>query len=520
MKRRTMIKMLCIAVLICITAFSLNGCKKDNKNNISKYVNDTAEEASLDKFNNPDTKLATLIGTIHGDVALERLPDIKLSYTNNISDGIQQVINGVIDGFVLDKPVAEYAVIETDGIMIYPDEFEKNTNAFACNKNADGLALSKQISEYILKIKENGELEEMRSKWFSLDEDKKVVSIPKDCGSGTIDFAVNCTIVPFTYIKEEKPVGLDIDIMSGFCREYGYGLNIVNLDFSGIIAGISSGKYDVGGSCITVTEERKESMYFTEPYYDGGIVLILKTEKENSNQSFISSVKSSFNKTFIRESRWKMVIRGMKMTLFISVFSIIFGTILGFIICMLRMTQNRVVNLLTSVFTRLVQGTPIIVLLLILFYIVFAPCGMNGIWVSIITLALNMSVFVSEMMKSGIESVDKGQNEAALALGYTKSQSFFKIVFPQAVCNFIPVYRGQVITLIQTSSIVGYIGVEDLTRISDIIRARTYEAFFPIIATALIYFMIFGVFTAFLIKIQHLIEPNRKKRKVKGVIMK
>ena len=481
------------------------------------YANDTAENASLDKFNDADTKFAALIGTIEGDVALERLPDIEMSYTNSISDGIQQVMNGVVDGYVLDKPIAEYAVIETGGIMIYPDEFENNKTAFACKKDAEGLALSNQISEYIIKIKENGRLEEMRNKWFSLDEDKKVVSIPKDSGSGTINFAVNCSIVPFTYIKEEKPVGLDIEIMSEFCRENGYGLNIVNLDFSGIIAGISSGKYDVGGSCITVTEERMESMYFTEPYYDGGIVLILKSEKEKSGESFISSVKSSFSKTFIRESRWKMVVRGIRMTLFVSVFAIIIGTALGFIICMLRRMEKRVINAIVSVFVRIVQGTPIIVLLLILFYIVFANTGFDGKWVSIFTLAINMSVYVSEMMKKGIESVDRGQNEAALALGYTKSQAFFKIVFPQAARNFMPVYRGQVLSLIQTSSIVGYIGVEDLTRISDLIRARTYEAFFPIIATAVIYFIICGIFTLILMKIQKIFEPDRRKRTVKGV---
>ena len=127
--------------------------------------------------------------------------------------------------------------------------------------------------------------------------------------------------------------------------------------------------------------------------------------------------------------------------------------------------------------------------------------------------------YTSEMMRSGIETVDKGQNEAALAMGYTKIQTFFKIIFPQAARNFLPVLKGEFISMVKMTSVVGYIAVQDLTKVSDIIRSRTMEAFFPLIVTAIIYFALANVMTAMISLVERRIEPKRRKRTVKGVRM-
>ena len=232
-------------------------------------------------------------------------------------------------------------------------------------------------------------------------------------------------------------------------------------------------------------------------------------------EGLITSLKSSFVRTFVMESRWKLVVNGIGVTIFISILSAVFGTVLGFLICLMRLSRNKVAYAIAITYIRILQGTPMVVLLMILFYVVFARTGLDGVWVAIIGFGMNFGAYVSEMMRTGIEAVDKGQMEAALALGYTKPRAFFKIVVPQAARHFLPVYQGEFISLVKMTSVVGYIAIHDLTKASDIIRSRTYEAFFPLVTTAIIYFIIAWVLTRALTAIQKRIDPRNRRKRIK-----
>ena len=274
---------------------------------------------------------------------------------------------------------------------------------------------------------------------------------------------------------------------------------------------------------MSITEQRKESVDFATSYYKGGIVLVVKNTTANTvaeKTSFFASVAKSFDKNFIREDRWKLIADGIGVTLLISISSAIFGSILGFAICMLRRMKSKLASGVARVFIRVIQGTPIVVFLMILYYVVFGSSKINAIWVAIIGFTLNFAAYVSEMIRTGIEAVDKGQIEAAEAIGFSKAKTFFKITFPQAATHFLPVYKGEFISLVKMTSVVGYIAIQDLTKMSDIIRSRTYEAFFPLIATAVIYFVIAYVFTLLIDFVEFKIDPKRRKRIVKGVTVK
>ena len=125
---------------------------------------------------------------------------------------------------------------------------------------------------------------------------------------------------------------------------------------------------------------------------------------------------------------------------------------------------------------------------------------------------MNFGAYASEIMRSGIEGIDVGQREAALALGYTENQAFFKFIFPQAAVRFLPVYRGEIVSLLKSTSIVGYIAIQDLTKMSDIIRSRTYEAFFPLIATAIIYFVLAWIISLMLKFVLKAVDKRSRKR--------
>ena len=206
---------------------------------------------------------------------------------------------------------------------------------------------------------------------------------------------------------------------------------------------------------------------------------------------------------------------GIGVTIFISILSAVFGTVLGFLICLMRLSKNKVADAIAITYIRILQGTPMVVLLMILFYVVFARTGIDGVWVAIIGFGMNFGAYVSEMMRTGIEAVDRGQMEAALALGYSKPRAFFKIVVPQAARHFLPVYQGEFISLVKMTSVVGYIAIHDLTKASDIIRSRTYEAFFPLVTTAIIYFIIAWLLTRALTAIQKRIDPVRRRNRRK-----
>ncbi|MCR5795810.1 MAG: amino acid ABC transporter permease [Solobacterium sp.] len=206
--------------------------------------------------------------------------------------------------------------------------------------------------------------------------------------------------------------------------------------------------------------------------------------------------------------------RGITTTCLITVCSVLVGTLLAFAVCLLRRTGSKLANLLSDIYVRLLQGTPTVVLLMILFYVVFARTGLSAVTVAIIGFALNLGAYGSEILRSGIGAVDPGQREAALAVGYSENQAFFRFILPQAAMNFLPVYRGEIVSLLKSTSVVGYISVQDLTKMSDIIRSRTYEAFFPLIITAALYFLLAWIITLGIACLLKKIDPKRgRKRK-------
>ena len=157
---------------------------------------------------------------------------------------------------------------------------------------------------------------------------------------------------------------------------------------------------------------------------------------------------------------------------------------------------------------------------MLLYYIIFRGIDISGILVAILGFGLYYGVALSEVFRTGIDSVDKGEREAAAALGFRPFAIFKRIVLPQAVNHVFGLYKGQFVALVKGTSIVGYIAIQDLTKAGDIIRSRTYDAFFPIIATAVIYFAVTWVFVALLSLIEVRLEPKKRERTLKGVVCK
>ena len=201
------------------------------------------------------------------------------------------------------------------------------------------------------------------------------------------------------------------------------------------------------------------------------------------------SISESFYNNLIEEDRYRMILDGLQVTLIITFCAAILGTLLGGLVCWMRMSRRHWLQKVAKVYIDIMRGTPVLVLLMLMYYVVLAPMKATGIVVAVITFAMNLAAYVSEMLRTGIQGIDRGQTEAGLALGYTRRQTFFRIVMPQVIKSVMPVYQGEVISLLKGTSVVGYIAVADMTRASDLIRSRTFDAFFPLIFSAIIYFI-------------------------------
>ncbi|MBQ7561937.1 MAG: transporter substrate-binding domain-containing protein [Synergistaceae bacterium] len=464
--------------------------------------------------------------SVHDQAARENLPHSEILYLDNYANQMSALLDGKVDAMIRDEPEA-IVLKELNPQLDYIHEYLMSyDNAFIAAKNEHGDKLLAQLNEFIKQADNNGTLKNLRDIWFHSDESKKVMTDYENLPdiNGVINFATDPETPPFTYIRDNKAVGYDIEIIARFCKEYGYKLIIENIDFGGLLASVASGKSDLAGGAITITNERAQQVNFSEPIYRGGNVLIY-LKQDNLNQEikraeqaaqswlteFMKDLESSFERTFLRENRWQLFAEGTLITLTITVLAIIFGTLLGFAIYMMCRRGNLLANLFARFSVWLIHGMPIIVLLMILYYVVFSNVAISGLWVAVIAFTLIFGLNVYTMILSGVGAVDKGQTEAALALGFSDSRTFFTVILPQAALHFMPGFKAAVVELIKSTAIVGYIAVQDLTKMGDIIRSRTYEAFFPLIAVAVIYFILAGILNLFSGMIHNRLKPERRK---------
>lgn len=206
----------------------------------------------------------------------------------------------------------------------------------------------------------------------------------------------------------------------------------------------------------------------------------------------LHNLQESFTANIIREDRWLLILDGLQATMVIALGAAAAGTAIGIAVCALHMARFPLFRFFGGAYITLVRGLPVLLLLMLIFYVVFASVSISPVGVAVIAFAINFGAYAAVMFRNGIESVPPAQTEAGLALGFTRLQTFYRIVLPQALRRIFPVYRSELITMVKTTSIVGYIGVQDLTRAGDLIRSRTFEAFFPLLLVALLYFAIIG----------------------------
>ena len=214
----------------------------------------------------------------------------------------------------------------------------------------------------------------------------------------------------------------------------------------------------------------------------------------------LSGFVSKLSSTFLEKDRWQYLTNGLLSTLLITALALVIGLVLGFVIAVIRSTHDKtgrlkIANLICRVYLTVIRGTPMVVQLLIIYFVIFGSVNINKILVAVIAFGLNSAAYVAEIVRSGIMSIDNGQFEAGASLGFGYTQTMVSIILPQALKNVLPALANEAIVLLKETSVSGYIAINDLTKGGDTIRSQTYEAFLPLIAVALIYLVMVMFFS-------------------------
>ena len=234
-------------------------------------------------------------------------------------------------------------------------------------------------------------------------------------------------------------------------------------------------------------------------------------------EDFFSGLAQSFESTFITDNRWLQLLKGLGVTIEITLVAALIGLVIGFLLAMIRSTYDmqlrgkkcvrfsdyvlKILNAICNFYITIIRGTPVVIQLMIMYFIVFAS-SRNGIFAAFISFGMNSGAYVAEIVRSGIMSIDKGQFEASRSLGFNYTKTMTIVILPQAFKNILPALGNEFIVLVKETSVAGYVALQDLTYIGNYIRSRTYEAFFPLITIALIYLIIVLILQFFLKKLE------------------
>lgn len=473
-----------VCLLACLLSLLVAGCGSSGSSKTIKSASDLTG------------KIVGVQEGTTGDLDITDDKDIKVKSVERFNTGyeaVQALKQGKIDAVIIDDQPAQTFVNQVKGLKILDEPFEEEQYAICFQKGSD---LTSQFNTAMEELKNDGTLDKIINAYLDASSKNKtlqsaVYTSPAgtDTSKGTLKMATSADFPPYEYHADDDSIlGIDAEVAQAICDKLGYKLEIEDMKFDSIITSVSAGKDDFGMAGMTVTDERKKSVDFSDTYVTAQQAIIVKASSTASGQSLAQQFKTNF----IDGSRWKLLLQGLGTTLEITLFAVIIGIVLGFLCAVVRCAHDqtgglKVLNFICKLYTTVIRGTPTLLQLLIWYFVVFAAVDVNKIFVCVIAFGLNSGAYVCEIVRSGIMSVDAGQMEAGRSLGFSYSKTMWYIILPQAFKNVLPAIGNEVITLLKETSIAGYIAVTDLTKAGDIIRSRTFSAFLPYIAVALIY---------------------------------
>ena len=488
-------------------------------------VNDEKSPVSNNAITSVDDLLGKNIGVQLGTTGDTFATDYEKDGTANLerytkaADAIQALNQNKIDCVIIDEQPALSFVALNPNLAILEEEFAVEEYAL-CVKKGNTELLNK-INEALKKLKADGTLDKIATNYIGTDEEKGTMPYQKKDiqRTGKLVVATNAEFKPYEYIENNQIVGIDMDIMQAVCDELGFDMEIENMAFDSILPAIQSGKADVGAAGMTVTEDRKQNVDFSDSYTTSKQVIIINKGTDTSSNVSTNTKNLSFTdklrQNFIDDNRWQYILSGLGNTLLITLLAIIIGLVIGTLVAVVRTIHDqqgklKILNVICKIYLAVIRGTPAMIQLLIIYYVIFASVNVSKILVAVVAFGLNSGAYVAEVIRSGINAVDKGQFEAGRCLGLNYRQTMTNIIMPQAFKNMLPALCNEFISLLKETAISGYIGLQDLTKGGDIIRSQTFEAFIPLVAVALIYLVMVLLLSYGVSRLERRLKKNER----------
>lgn len=493
--------------VICMLSLIFSGCLKQENPPMAK-LEDLANK-----------RIGVGGGTVYDQFVVNKFPAATALRYKEQSDLILALKGEKVDAAITNLAAAKIMLKPNPEIGILTDEVLNFPIGIGFSKNNP--ELREKFNAFLRTAKADGSLDAMYKKWFDSDIDKIIMpKFPIRANARTVVAGVAIGDLPSVGYADGEYIGFDIELLQKFAQKEGINLEFVSLEFGALIASLASGKVDIIADCIAITDERKKQVAFSDAYMEDKSAAIalkkniahLRHEAGAGTQSgsLLDGISESFYSNIVHENRFRLILDGLRTTIVIALFSLLFGTILGAFVCYLRMSKRKIFSGIACFYISLMRGIPVLVLLMITYYVIFAKSDISPVLVAIFAFGLNFAAYVAEMFRSSIESIDRGQTEAGIAGGFTPLQTFVYIVMPQAIRRVMPVYKGETISLVKMTSVVGYVAVQDLTKASDIIRSRTFDAFFPLLMTAALYFAISWALLQLLECVEKSTDPRRR----------
>ncbi len=430
------------------------------------------------------------------DALIEEDLSGTVAHYSETSAGLEDVRQGRIDGFMTDLSIAR--VIENQpensdlAAVAVPEELFSGPLG-AISMDADTI---ERFNAFLAETEADGTLAQMQQYWIEDNPgaDPPMPGIPTADTDEVLQIAIGSGSIPFCYIGADGEVmGLCAELMLRFAARENLRPEFTTMEFSALIPYITAEKADIGIDAITITEERKASVLFTQPFYFDHIGILALKPRDAAQQAqggFIEWLQTGIERNLVTESRWKMIVDGLAVTIIIALCAQFLGTVLGALVCWLLTRKNRFVRWLGSLYCGLIRGLPMVVLLMITYYIIFGNSTISSIIIAVAAFTIVTGASVAETLRGAIATVDPVEIEAARSLGFSAFRAFCAVTLPQAIRRALPGYTGGFVELVKATAIVGYVAIQDLMRAADIIRSRTYDAYFPLLFVGIIYLII------------------------------
>ena len=422
--------------------------------------------------------------------------------------------NGKLDAISIGHTYAEVWQAKFPDEFCVACEYASDSCSFLLPKNSPWTA---PLNAALARLAASGEFVKIADKWLKAVKNNELASFETyeaPPGAPVLKVASAAQAEPWCFVAEGRLQGIDIEILNRVAADLGWRLDFKIYSWGGMVDAVNGHRTDIANGGIYTNGLKFPTVDASLPYAEERMCLLVRNPDYHQTcegwRTWPRALAASFHRTFVEEARWRMLMRGLGVTLAITFLATLLGTLLAFPVWGARTSSCRWVSALAHAYISVLQGTPILVTLMVLFYVIFGSVSLDGFWIAVIGFSLNSSSYIGEMLRAGIASVPVGQREAALALGYRPRQAFLRFVLPQAVRTILPVYRGEIIGLLKSTSIVGYIAINDLTKASDLVRARTYESFFPILTTAAVYFLVAALLAWGLDKLGRRLDPRTK----------